>query len=457
MVPFKQLGQGKVSLLVLVLTIIFVLVPFDVDVLSQGTIEISLGDNIKEGTIDLDEDGSYEYLLINIDLLVYIPGSYGLHGDMGQSVTANTGPFDLGIGSHEMELRFSGGAISRSSLAGHLQVEIEAYSRDPTVGSRTGSFITEGIYGSSMFEPPSGGTGTEVSIIGDEVVLSGPIMEVRMNKTDPELSFSYSGDVGKDTRAYVRYLEVIAYNDLDDDQRWDPDIDELRYRTDLDDVDWELGTDFSKGYHITLYGILQLELAGTSTVAAWAKMTFSISSEHMDMEGPSQKFDIDIDLWQPLDAERIAVRHEIVDRTGKLDLVEGEVTEDNEHAITVMKGKDRAYGTYSWTDEVQVGRTGPTDEVIAKSWFDIQASSASVWFSYPLGEDTQIIHHDPTMSMDPEIPANENEDEFLVNRPILMMGGSIVGIIVITGTIFMRRRMGMKGPGDDDHGTKGGD
>lgn len=407
---------------------------------SQETIVIDLGDEISVDTEDMDKDGMAEYLIILVDVTVYEPGSYGVHGDIGQGITTSSGPFDLEIGPHPIELTFSGGQISRAAATGDLQVDLEAFSRDPEKPSSTRSYSTGISIEPTDFEPPSDSSSTEVSIIGTEVVLSGPIMEVRMNKSSPTLSFSYSGKAGSDTRASIKYLELIAYDDLNDDMKWDEGEDEAKYTADLQNVVWELGTDFSSGYDITLYGVIQLRLAGTSTFAAWAKMTFRISSEYLNVKEPSQKFDIDIDLWQPLDAERLALKQVLSDDTGRFELVEGDPVGADDHSITVMKDDDRAYGTYSWTDDIVTGRTELTDDEDAHSWSQIRGTEASIWFSYPLGEDIQLIHHDPTMRMDPDIPDIDEEDDFLVNRPILMIGGLILGLIIITGTIFLRNR-----------------
>lgn len=424
------------SLTLLVASLLLILIP---SAGSQGTVEISLGALSGESTADIDQDGIFEYLTVEVELIVYKAGTYGLHGSLGQGITANVGPLELGIGSHTLELSFSGGPLSLSSISGSLPIEVEGYSTDPDSETVKEKYFTEGEYVPSMFEAPEEGTGTTVSIFGDEVVIRGKKMEVRVNMTSPRITFSYPEQLRKDTLSSITYLEVLAFNDLDNDGKWDQGTDELRYSSDLSDVDWEIGTDFTRGFDIQLYGVLQLRLAGTSTAAAWARMTFSMSSEYLEIDPPSQKFDIDLDLWQPLDAEMIAVRHQLVDETGRFEIVEGNGPGMDDHSLTVKNSDGRAYGTYSWTDEIMVGDLELDNSTKAVSWYEIGEGEASVWFSYPLEGNIQLIHHDPTLSMDPVLPPLDEEEDFLVDRPLFMIGGIIVGVIVVGGTIIGRR------------------
>jgi hypothetical protein len=398
-----------------------------------------------ESTIDADGDGLAESLIIEIEILVYKAGSYGILGEVGQGITANAGPVDLGIGSNILVLTFSGGSLSVSSLSGKYTISVEAYSTNPDSETVKGSFTTSREYESSMFEAPDEAPGTTVSISGDEVLVRGEKMEVRVNMTTPRISFSYPERLREKTLSSISYLEVIAFNDLDDDGRWNADVDERRYSSDLTDVDWEIGTDFSRGFDIRLFGVLQLRLAGSSTAAAWARMTFTISSDHLEIDPPSQKFDIDIDLWQPLDAEMIAVKHQLMDETGNLDIIEGNGFTGDDHSLTVVKDKKRPYGTYSWTDRIEVGDLSADTPSNATSWYEISDGKASIWFSYPLSGNIQLVHHDPTLSMDPDLPPFDEEDEFLVDRPVLMFGGVMIGIALVVLTILGRKIPGFPG------------
>lgn len=406
--------------------------------ISQGSVKFSFGD-ITHQKLDEDNDGLYEYLVLKVELNIFEPGLYGLHGDLGYGITANNGPLEMDIGENILELRFSGGAVARSFIVGTMTVDIEAYSRDTQVGSRKITYSPGEVLEPKEFEPPAGGMGTEVRIIGQEVVLESPKMEVRMNMSSPELTFSYPGEVGQDKSSTVKYLEIIAFNDLDDDGIWDPGTDELKYSADLDDVVWELETDFTRGYDISLFGVIQLRLAGTSTVAGWARMTFGLSSEYMTLEPPSQKFDIDLDLWQQLDADHISVRHVFSDDSGRFQLVQGTDEETGDSTITVMKDGKRAYGTYSWTEQIEVGELIPEEASRAVTWLEIDGSSASVWFSYPVGNSTRLIHHDPRVSMDPKVPQTEETDDFLGNSPLVMILGTMAGLLIVGGTLFLRK------------------
>ncbi len=137
-------GHGSFILSITILLMVLVLLIHVPDTGSQGTVEIALGDLKGETTIDQDKDGIYESIIIRIELIVYKSGKYGLHGSIGQGISANVGPVDLGIGPHTLELSFSGGPLSVSSLSGHLMVDVEAYSTDPGSETVLRSYSTNG-------------------------------------------------------------------------------------------------------------------------------------------------------------------------------------------------------------------------------------------------------------------------------------------------------------------------
>ena len=86
-----------------------------------------------------------------------------------------------------------------------------------------------------------------------------------------------------------------------------------------------------------------------------------------------------------------------------------------------------------------IGQLDLDNSTLAESWYEIGEGEASVWFSYPLSGGIQLVHHDPTLSMDPDVPPLEKEEDFLVNRPLLMIGGLLLGLIIVALTIFWRR------------------
>ncbi len=435
----EEIPGHHTAIIVTMGLLLLMLVPSAPPAGSQDTVKIALGRLVSEDVLDRDGDGIYEYLLMNVELIVYVPGSYGLHGELGEDMRANAGPFDLGIGSHIIELRFPGGPISRSQMDGKVNLHVDAYSRDPEMETRSRDYMSVNEYSHTDFEPPSDGAGTEVSIVGDEIVLEGPLMEVRMNRTRPVLTFSYSGRASSISRASVSYLELAAFEDTNGNGILDADADTEKYHTDLEDVNWEIETDFSGGYNIVLYGILDLKLAGTGDTVGWARMTFSLSSEHMEVEPPSQKFDIDLDLWQPLDADFLGVRHVLKDETGKLstEIASGEGG-DGEYSITLKKEGKRPYGSYSWREDIMVGAGEADTPSRAASIVHPLEGGAEIWFVYPLQDDARLIHHDPTLSMDPNMPAVGGEERFLGNSPAVMLGGVALGILMVAATLVLR-------------------
>jgi len=435
-----------------------------IEVTAQSSTVLELGAGIDESLEDHDSDGLAEYLVISVEVSVYVPGSYGLHGSVpSTSINANVGPLPLSIGSQELELRFSGADISSLSSPRQLQIMVEAYSRDVTIETTSRTYTTSMVYDPADFELPSGALGTYVYLKGDRVIIEGPVMQVTINQTRPELTFSYSGDAADSTRSSITYTEVVAFDDLDEDGIYDEGSDQERYQADLNLVDWKLETDFTGGYDIALYGVLQLRLVGTATVAAWAKMTFRVDSDSLRMDGTIQKFDIDIDLWQPLDADRLAVRHRLEDVSGGRDIMvggEGDNMTGDPFVLKVVTEDGDTQGVYSWSNEVSVGPTEPDQIIEARSWFVLDGNGASVWFSYPLDTENLVLHHDPTVGMDPDnYPEMGGNPPFLENRPLLMIGGALIGTAVIMVTVYLRiRSKKAKGPFNEGKpGLKGGD
>ena len=86
----------------------------------------------------------------------------------------------------------------------------------------------------------------------------------------------------------------------------------------------------------------------------------------------------------------------------------------------------------------------------AVTWYSINGGEAEIWFSYPLRGDVQVIHHDPTVGMDPDnIPPEEVEEDFIRNSLLIMLGGLGLGILVVGVTLYSKRRMGRKRGGGD--------
>ncbi|MBN1538558.1 MAG: hypothetical protein JW939_00300, partial [Candidatus Thermoplasmatota archaeon] len=419
----------------------------------QGTTRITFTEGADETLIDEDGDLLYEYLSIGVEVNVYEPGSYGLRGAIGgDQVVANFGPEPLDIGSHTIEIRFSGGGLTQYGASGHYRVRLEIYSTDPGMDLIVRTITTTDEYEPIMFEAPTGSSQVTVESKGDQVFIKGRPMTIAINKTYPELSFYYTRDGGVRSRSSITYERILAFNDRNGDGVWDGSVDDPRYEGDLSIVDWKLEWDVTSGYDIALYGVVQLRLVGTPTVAAWAKLTFRLGSDQLIEEGAAQKFDIDLDLFQPLDADRIALMHILKDEAGSQKLEDaggGSGRRADSHAINVIGDNGETWGSYSWSDEIYTGSLQADIEAQATSWFDIEDGSASIWFSYPLGDETKLIHHDPTVGMDPENEIGPVEERnILEDRPLIMAGGLMIGILVVAVTIFIRGRVSRNRGGD---------
>jgi hypothetical protein len=343
-----------------------------------------------------------------------------------------------------MELRFSGGDIAQYGVSGHLEVDLELYSRDSSIDPVEWSYITEDTYDPAGFEAPQGTGKVFVELRGDKVLIIGDVMTVSINQTYPRLMFYYTQDRKMVSLSSLTYSAIQVHDDTDQDGVWDPEADEKKYEGDLTNVDWTLDLDITSGYDISLYGVVQLRLVGSTTVAAWAKVTFRLRSSMMREEDVTQKFDIDIDLWQPLDADFISVMHVLKDEGGKRTIETGPeegAPEEGEYIIRVI-GDEGTHGIYSWNSDIVVGSAVLDTDSKAGSTYEVREDEVEIWFSYPLSGDVQLIHHDPTLSMDPDhVPEEETTPEFVADNPLIMIGGLLIGVLVVGASIFVRNRM----------------
>ncbi|MEA3558080.1 MAG: hypothetical protein U9R75_02400 [Candidatus Thermoplasmatota archaeon] len=420
------------------------------EIKGQDLTRISFTDDVSEELDDPDNDGMYDYLVITLHIKVFEPGSFGVLGSIGDGkVNANWGPEDLALGETEVQLEFSGGQISQYGVSGRYAIHIEGYSRDVQMDPITMDITTKNIYDCDTFEAPKGSLETFVYARGDSVYIEGNVMTVSVNQTYPQLTFSYTGTYPSTvSRSSILYESLIAFNDEDEDGKWDPNTDEKVYEGDLTTVDWELDLDVSVGYDIALHGIIQMRRLDTATVAGWAKITFRLSSGLLQKSGNVQKFDIDIELWQPLDADRIALMHTLVDETGEQTIGSGtgeEFGSDDPFILRMIGRSGKTHGIYSWGDYIQVGLLEPDSDSNATTWFDIRGEHAEIWFSYPISNEIQVIHHDPKVGMNPERPSRPDDRDFLDNNLWFMLLGTLLGILLIGVTIYTQVKR--RGPG----------
>jgi hypothetical protein len=410
----------------------------------QSSTAISFEGTIQETLEDSDDDGLYEYLVLHVKVNVFEGGEYGLYGSMfNDYAVSNPGVRVLDIGEHVLELQFSGGEISQYGVKGHFQIELQLYSSDSSVDPLSKDIVTEGTYDPEHFEPPEGTGKVIVKLSGDKVLIEGDVMTVSINQTNPQLLFYYTNDEDMKYISSLTYTTIQAHEDSDLDGEWNPDIDQKKYEGDLTFVDWDLDLDVSSGFDISLYGIVQLRLVGTPTVAAWAKVTFRISSPILKEMYVTQKFDIDIDLWQPLDADFISIQHILKDESGVRTIETGpeEGSTESDEFILRLVGERGTQGIYSWTEDITVGSSILDTDIQAGSRFEVLEGEVEIWFTYPLKGDVQLIHHDPTVAMDEKgfIP-KDKEPSFVPNNPIIMGLGLLIGLLVVGASIYLRDR-----------------
>jgi len=417
------------------------------NVISQTGTIISFNGEISEELQDSDDNGLAEYLKVIVPVTVFQPGSFGLYGTIGDGeVNANTGLVSLSAGENVMTLLIPGNYLRNYVFSGQYVIEVQIFSDDKDDTGISTVYQTSGSYSGELFETPDEGHRTSVDIGDTEVVIRSPSMEVSVNKTSPMLSFSYPGEKGDESRSTLEYLEIIAFNDIDGNGGWDPSDDDQVYRASLDgDIDWTISIDLSSGYQISLRGIVQLRRIDALTVSAWGVVTFTLDSESVNPEGNAQKFDIRVDLYQSLDADHIAVRHELRDDSGDQVIRDGvDLTGINglpadPYVLVVTDLDGDVHGIYSWGELIETGPGEILTEDQAETEYTIGDGSAEIWFSYPLDEDTLHIYHDPTVGVDPRhIPGPTDDEDFLVNRPLVMAGGILIGIFLVGGSIIIR-------------------
>lgn len=394
-----------------------------------------------ESTVDEDRDGSFEELVIVVGVNVYEAGAYGVYGSIeGGVVHGSSGLVNLPSGEGEVPVQFSGADIITMRPEGTYRVDMQLYSSDPGSPVRTLSFDTWSDYDPDDFERGSDYPWTSATVEGDSVVIKNPRVEIRLNATRPLLSFSYPGH--EETRASLEVVRLTAFDDEDGDGMYDQG-DQVRYSSDLTrDVDWKMEMDLRSGYRIDLHGIAPLRMAGSPDVTAWASLTIRFDSSSIQPPGNSQKFDISIELLQRLDADGLCIFQELRDESGGHTFSYGEsgVPSNPERTISLYDGKGAVNGIYSWNDALLVGPGSADTPAMGKSGYSIGEGRAEVAFSYPLGNDTMFVYHDPIVGIDPGYaPVITNDDTFMSNRPLWMAIGIVLGLAVVMGAVAAAR------------------
>lgn len=427
--------KGSIHGIPLILILIF----SNMGSLANGTIEADFSGTWTETLEDRDGDGLAEALVIGVDIDVYVPGSYGIFGSVNDGeIVSNSGLVSLGLGNHRIVLKFPGADIITRGTSGQYEITLELYTSDPGSTARSREITTRESYDPADFERGEGFPGTSVTVEGPEVLINNPLVEIRINTTRPLLVFSYPGELSRTTRAALECISLVAYDDQDGNTAFDPGVDTVKYSTDLArDVDWKMNLDLSRGFRIDLQGMAPMRRTGSPSLVAWASLTITMDSTTIDPQGSSQKFDIDIELFQPLDSDGIAIVQELRDESGGHEF---RYSEDQPYrTISLVDGTGKVNGMYTWVDDILVGEYEADTPSKAFTGHELGQDRAMVVFSYPLENDTLRVFHDPRVGMDPKMPEIRGEDPFLSNRPLLMGAGFLLGTSLVIGAIIITR------------------
>ena len=441
-------------MLTVLIVLIFLLLTLNPGGFAQLT-KISFGDDIVEMLEDRDRDGLYEYMILEVEVNVYEMGSYGIFCSIGDgAVSANSGLYSLSLGSHTLEIRFPGNELKNYGFTGQYSLDLELFSSDPLEETITKGYQTVNSYDPDIFETPADQLRSSVEIREKDVLISSPSMEISVNKSSPALYFSYSGERRDETLTRLDYTELVAFGDQNGNGIWDRNGEPPLYRTDLQDgVDWSIDIDLESGYRIELKGLVQLRSVDLPAASVWGEVILTLDSLSINPEGTKQKFDITLALYQSIEADQIAVVQHLTDLSGSQKIIEGAdsgvmVNGFNMTSLEMVNGDGETQGVYSWTDEVYIGEDEPDRRVRCGSTFDIDGGSARITFSYPIGDSDRVVYHDPTVGIKNFMPGEGGED-FLENRPLIMVGGLLIGIFLVGGSILIRiygkrdRREGM--------------
>jgi hypothetical protein len=213
----------------------------------------------------------------------------------------------------------------------------------------------------------------------------------------------------------------------------------VKYSCDLArDVDWRTEMDLRSGYRIDLSGDAPLRMAGSPEVTAWSSVTIRFDSSSIRPPGSAQKFDISIELMQPLDADGLCIVQEFRDwgagRTFSYEEEGGQT--DPQRTLTLVDDEGTATALYSWSDAILIGDDVPDTPSHAVSGYALSPGMAEVLFSYPLKNGTMAVYHDPTVGMDPDfIPDQDVVSDFMTNRPLGMALGIVIGLALVLGAV----------------------
>jgi len=425
----------KAALVALILILILGILPGS---LGQGLVGADFAGTWEESTEDRDGDGSFEGLILKVDVEVYEPGDYGIFGTIGGLLHASSGLVSLPPGRGSIPIRFSGADMITHRPSGNLEVSLQLYTSSPDTPVRTLDLTTKVSYDPALFERGSDHPGTSITVEGSEVLINNPRVEIRLDTGSPKLTF-YHPDAPDLTRASLECVRMVAFGDTNGNGAYDPGTDEDRYVTDLSrDVDWGMDLDLSAGYKVYLQGTAPMKIVGAPTASAWAAVTIALDSTAIGPQGSSQKFDISIDLLQPLDADGIAIVQEFTD-LGNHSFVYSEsgLPTDPERTLSLSDGED-VHATYMWTEAILLGNATPTDPAKARSSYSISGHAATIVFSYPLTDDTLVVYHDPTVGIDPSFTYGKGK-EGLVNSPLIMALGLVLGLTLVMGGVAANR------------------
>lgn len=399
--------------------------------------------------VDFGSDGIYDALAVDVTFFVSSGGEYGIYGILSNSGGIK-GQF-LGTfpeGTNNITIYFLAEDIYTKNLEGRFKIMFYL-TKDGNIVDKA-EYITK-EYSSEVFNP-YGQLGHEIEKVeiyfsGGGVVIEGNKMTVVVMTHSPIIKYYFTTDKGEGAMLTVRYLEAVAYRDINSNGIYDGGKETIA-RFDFERINWSLSMNLVEGYErfdFSISGSYTSNGMGIEVI-----FHYSSAARTIDHWG-RQKFDIDI-YTAGIDTNpyNIALVHEV---TAKGD---GELSSlynaDNEWVIEYRKGNE-AIGSYSFLCTAQVyegrrmniGAMETRDINVSGYVLEKSVTRALLVADYHNISDDTTIHHDPTVGLNLEfvIDVVEMSVEFIKHRPEVLIGSmALTAILVILNfKLYKKRRV----------------